>query len=125
MHRTVWFYVLELSDGTQYRRPCLDTLTVINITELEGSFPGSEIGQAAVLIDQQFGRAVYVLLVHPASMNDDAILLKLVAGAIEEARLQGLDDIGQTGKAVATISTVRPDLAGSDLLTLVRRLRQD
>ena len=56
-------------------------------------------------------------------MIDDAALSKLIAEAVEEARQQGLDYVGQTERAVQAISTVRPDLTASAALTLVRRLR--
>ncbi len=57
-------------------------------------------------------------------MNDDATLSKLIAEAVEEARRQGLDYVGQTKQAVKAVSIVRPDLTASATLTLVRRLRQ-
>ena len=56
-------------------------------------------------------------------MNDDAALSKLIAEAVEEARRQGHDYVGQTERAVQAVSTVRPDLTASAALTLVRRLR--
>ena len=56
-------------------------------------------------------------------MNDDTALSKLIAEAIEEARSQGLDYVGQTERAVRAVSTVRPDKSASDALTIVRRLR--
>jgi hypothetical protein len=51
------------------------------------------------------------LSVHTDSMNDDAALSKLIAEAVEEARQQGLDYMGQTERAVKAVNTVRP---GSD-----------
>ena len=45
-------------------------------------------------------------------MADDATLSKLIAEAVEEARQQGLDYVGQAERAVQAVSTVRPDLDG-------------
>ena len=78
-----------------------------------------------MLVHEQLGRAVDVIFVHTASMNDDAALSKLIAEAVEEARQQGLDYVGQTERAVKAVSTVRPDLTASDALTLVKRLKQE
>ncbi len=58
-------------------------------------------------------------------MNDDAALSKLITVAVEEARQQGLDYVGQTERAVKAVGTVRPDLTASAALSLVRRLRQE
>ncbi len=58
-------------------------------------------------------------------MNEDATLAKLIAEAVEEARQQGLDYIGQTERAVQAVCSVRPDLTATAALTLVRRLRQE
>ena len=76
-----------------------------------------------MLVHEQFSGPVSVLFVHTASMNDDAAMSKLIAVAVEEARQQGLDYVGQTERAVQAVSTVRPDLTASAALTLVRRLR--
>ncbi len=58
-------------------------------------------------------------------MTNDATLSKLIAEAVEEARRQGLDYVGQTERAVQAVSAVQPDLTASIVLALVRRLRQE
>ncbi len=57
-------------------------------------------------------------------MNDDATLSKLIAEAVEEARQQGLDYIGQTERAMRVVRAVRTDLTADDAFALVQRLRQ-
>ncbi len=58
-------------------------------------------------------------------MTEEAKLSKLIAEAVEDARQQGLDYMGQTERAVKAVSTVRPDLTASAALSLVRRLRRE
>ena len=58
-------------------------------------------------------------------MTEEAKLSKLIAEAVEEARQQGLDYVGQTESAVQAVSAVRPDLTASVVLALVQRLRRE
>ena len=57
-------------------------------------------------------------------MTEEAKLSKLIAEAVEEARQQGLDYIGQMERAISAVGTVRPDLTASAAYALVQRLRQ-
>ena len=57
-------------------------------------------------------------------MTDDATLSKLIAKAVEEARQQGLDYLGQMERAMKVVRAVRTDLTANDAFLLVQRLRQ-
>ncbi len=57
-------------------------------------------------------------------MTEEAKLSKLIAEAVEEARQQGLDYIGQMERAMRVVRAVRTDLTADDAFSLVQRLRQ-
>ncbi len=53
----------------------------------------------------------------------DEDLASIVACAIEEARDEGLDHIGQTEHAVRAVLAVRPDMTAGAAMQAVNRLR--
>ena len=57
-------------------------------------------------------------------MPDDPALTRIIRRVTADARAAGLDYLGQAQQAVAVVRAVRPDIAASEAMTLVERVRE-
>ena len=54
----------------------------------------------------------------------DESVERIIRRALDEARANGRDYVGQTQAAVAAARKARPDMTASEILAMVRRLQQ-